>query len=167
MLKDNEIAIGRFASAHGIRGDIKLVTMTEFPERFQKGNIIKVRLSDNEYREYEIEYAHPAGPNFTVKLAGIDDRTSAEKFRDLYAFVFDSELMPLSEGREYIFNVVGMKVVSEEGEELGYVTDVITGGANDVYVIDNKYCIPAIENVVLKKDKDAKLMTIFKMPGLF
>lgn len=167
MLKDNEIAIGRFSSAHGIKGELKLVTMTEFPERFQKGKSFKVRLSETEYREYRIEYAHEVGPNFTLKLEGIDDRTTAEKFRELYAFVFEDEVMPLEEGREYIFNIVGMKVVSEEGEDLGVVTDVLTGGANDVYVIDGKICIPAIKSVVLKKDRDTNTMTIYKMPGLF
>lgn len=167
MLKDNEIAIGRFASAHGIKGEIKLVTMTDFPERFKAGKSFKVRLSDREYKEYTIESSRPSGPNFTVKLSGIDDRTAAEKFKDLYAFVFDDEVMPLEDGREYIFNIVGMKVVSEEGEELGFVTDVITGGANDVYVIDDKTCIPAIKSVVLKKDRETKTMTVYKMPGLF
>ncbi|MBQ0104654.1 MAG: 16S rRNA processing protein RimM [Armatimonadetes bacterium] len=167
MLKDNEIAIGRFSSAHGIKGEIKLVTLTEFPQRFDKGNSIKVRLTPTETKEYIIENSRPAGPNFTLKLSGIDDRNTAEKFRDLYAFVYTEEVMPLEEGREYIFNIIGMKVVSDEGEELGTVTDVITGGANDVYVIDDKTCIPAIESVVLKKDRETKTMTIFKMPGLF
>lgn len=167
MLKDNEIAIGRFSSAHGIQGELKFVVMTEFPERFEVGKSIKVRLSPNEICEYTIERARPVGPNFTLKLKGIDDRTTAEKFRDLYAFVYENEVMPLEEGREYIFNIVGMKVVSDEGEELGVITDVLTGGANDVYVIGEKTCIPAIPSVVLKKDIENKIMTIYKMPGLF
>ena len=167
MLKDNEVAIGRFASAHGIKGEIKLVTMTDFPERFLEGKTFKVRLSPNEIREYTVEHSRPVGPNFTLKLKGIDDRTTAEKFKDLYAFVYDSELMPLEEGREYIFNIIGMKVLSEEGEDLGVVTDILTGGANDVYVINDKITIPAIPEVVLKKDKETKTMTIYKMPGLF
>lgn len=167
MLKDNEIAIGRFASAHGIKGEIKLVTLTEFPERFQKGKSFKVRLSPNEIREYTIENSRAVGPNFTLKLSGIDDRTTAEKFKDLYAFVYDDEVMELEDGREYIFNIIGMKVVSLEGEDLGVITDVITGGANDVYVINDKICIPAIDQVVKSKDKSKNLMTIYKMPGLF
>ena len=60
-----------------------------------------------------------------------------------------------------------MKVLSEEGEDLGVVTDILTGGANDVYVINDKITIPAIPEVVLKKDKETKTMTIYKMPGLF
>ncbi len=167
MLKDNEVAIGRFASAHGIKGEIKLVTMTDFPERFEVGKSFKVRLSPTEVREYTVEHARPVGPNFTLKLKGVDDRTQAEKFKDLYAFVYDNELMPLDDGREYIFNIIGMKVVSEEGEALGTVTDVLTGGANDVYIIDDKTSIPAIPSVVLKKDKETNTMTIYKMPGLF
>ena len=141
--------------------------MTEFPERFSVGNTFKVRLSPTEIKEYTIETARPVGPNFTLKLKGIDDRTTAEKFKDLYAFVYEDEVMPLEDGREYIFNIIGMKVVSDEGEELGTVTDVIVGGANDVYVINDKTCIPAIDQVVLKKDKENNLMTIYKMPGLF
>ena len=167
MLKENEVAIGKISSAHGIRGEVKMVTLTEFPERFDKGNNVKVRLNDKEFCEYSIETSRAVGSNFIIKFKEINDRNEAEKLNNCYAFVFEEEVMPLEDGSEYIFNLIGLNVVSGEGEELGKITDVITGGANDVYVIDDKTCIPAIKEVVLNVDKENKTMTIFKMPGLF
>lgn len=167
MLKEKEIAIGKISSAHGIRGEVKMVTLTEFPQRFEKGNSIKVRLSDKEYRDFTIETSRPHGQNFTIKFKEIKDRNEAEKLRECYAFVFEDEVMPLEDGSEYIFNLLGLKVISNEGEDLGTITDVISGGANDVYVINDKTCIPAIKEVVLNVDKENKTMTIYKMPGLF
>lgn len=167
MLKENEIAIGQIVSAHALKGEINMVTLTDFPKRFDKGNEIKVRISDKECKTLKITGSRASGPNFTLKIEGIDTRTSAEALRGSYAFVYDDEVFDLDEEYTYVFKLIGMEVYTDKGELIGKITDVLQGGANDVYVIDKKICIPAIKDCILDVNEAENKMTIFPMPGLF
>ena len=166
MLKDNEVAIGRVTKAFGIKGDVKLAVMTDFPQRFDPGNSITLRISPEETRSFVIERCSDSGAGLILHLKGVDDRNAAELIAGCYAFVTEDELMEPEDGAEYVFRLIGMKVVTTDGRELGAITDVLQGGANDVYVIEGKLCIPKIPECVLNIDKDRRVVTIFPMNGL-
>lgn len=165
MLKENEIAIGEIVAAHGIKGDVKLVVLTEFPERFNPGNRVRFKLNEN-ITEFEILRATSNKSNFTLHLNGIDTRSAAENLRGSIAFIYDNELIALPEDENYVFELIGMEVFTSDNEKLGTITDVLQGGANDVYVINDKICIPAIKECVLNVDSTNRKITIFPMPGL-
>ena len=168
MLKKNEVAIGKLASAHGIKGDLKLVTLTDFPERFKTDNEIKVKIhnAQKNFEIFKITKSVPVGPNFTIHLQGIEDRNKAEELSGSIVFISEDEVMELEDGSNYIFDLVGMEVFTESGDKIGSITDVLQGGANDVYVIDDKIFVPAINDCILEVDTENKKMIIFPMPGL-
>ena len=78
MLKDNEVAIGRVARPFGIKGDIKLTVMTDFPERFDAVNTVSFRIDADTVKRYEIERCEGTGAGLTLHLKGIDDRNASE-----------------------------------------------------------------------------------------
>ena len=165
MLKENEIAIGEIVAAHGIKGDVKLVVLTDFPERFNPGNRVRFKLNEN-ITEFEILRATSHKSNFTLHLNGIDTRSAAENLRGSIAFVYNDELIALPEDENYAFELIGMEVFTSNNEKLGTITDVLQGGANDVYVINDKICIPAIKECILNVDSKNRKITVFTMPGL-
>ena len=78
--------------------------------------------------------------------------------------------MKLQKDEYFIADMIGMKVVSTEGEELGELTDVLQTGANDVYVVKKEgapeLLLPAIKDCVRQVDMEAGILTVYLMPGL-
>ncbi|MBO4547878.1 MAG: 16S rRNA processing protein RimM [Abditibacteriota bacterium] len=166
MLRDDEIAIGRVLKPFGIKGDIKLGVMTDFPGRFDAGKTIRIRIDDSTVASCRIVRSAAAGPAMTLHLEGVEDRNAAEALAGCYAFVTEDELMELEDGEEYVFRLIGMQVVTTDGRQLGEITDVLQGGANDVYVIDGRLLIPKIPECVLDIDREKRIVTIYPMKGL-
>ena len=105
------------------------------------------------------------------KLTNIDTPEAALPLIGQEVYADRDDLPPLPEGRYYAEDLIGLSVLSTEGEALGKITDVFSTGSNDVYEItDNakkKTLIPAIRDVVKAIDLSAGVMTIWMMPGLF
>lgn len=163
---DTDIIIGRIVSSFGIRGEVKVVVITDFPERFQIGGEMTLVLQDGTRRHVRVERScsHKGGLN--VKFEGVDTRNDADELRLAEIVIDESEISELSEGEFYLFDIIGLKVVTNDGRELGVVTEVLQGGANDVYVTDGGLCIPAIKDIVLNIDTKNGQMVIYPMPGL-
>jgi 16S rRNA processing protein RimM len=105
-----------------------------------------------------------------IKFGGIDDMNAAETLRGAEIKIDDSEALPLGEDEYYIRDLLGLRVVTDEGETLGELSDVLQTGANDVYVVKNKndgqVLIPAIAQCVLDVDIGARAMTVHLLEGL-
>jgi 16S rRNA processing protein RimM len=104
-----------------------------------------------------------------VKLATIDSVEDAEKLRGQDLTIPRSELYPLPQGQYYTFQIIGLKVVTTEGELLGHITEIMTTGSNDVYIVEGKrgeILIPAIEDVVKSIDLKKGKVVIEAIKGL-
>jgi 16S rRNA processing protein RimM len=104
-----------------------------------------------------------------LRLSGIDDREAAAELGGRLLAIPESELEPLPEGQYYRFQLIGLSVVSREGEELGRVTEVLSTGANDVYVVHGdrgEFLLPATDQVVREIDLETGRMLIDVLPGL-
>jgi len=104
-----------------------------------------------------------------VKLAGIEDRETAAKLRDKFLQVPETALDPLPPGQYYRFQLLGLMVQSSEGQDLGPITDILTAPENDVYIVRGacgELLIPAVDDVVLSVDLDARVVTVEIVPGL-
>ena len=164
------VTIGAVAAPHGVRGEVRVLPLTEFPDRFYE--LTRVFLHRGDQRQ-ELEVtsvkSHARGL-FLLKLAGIDSRDAAERWRGAEVLVPRSEAVPLPPGRHYVFELVGARVVSKEGRLLGLLQDVLTTGANDVYVVRGKgareILIPAVRHVVLSIDVDGGVIVVDPPPGL-
>ena len=116
-----------------------------------------------------IERVGRAGGKVLLKLAGVEQREEAALLRDEWVLAAESGLPRLPEGEFYRFQMLGLRVVSTEGRELGTIEDVFSTPENDVYVVrgeGGEVLIPAVEDVVTAIDLEAKVMTVEVIPGL-
>jgi 16S rRNA processing protein RimM len=144
------VAVGRIAAPWGVRGDLKVQPLTDFPERFQRGAALWVR-----DRRHEVQRSRWSRGLVYLALSGIDSRNAAEELRDALLEVPEGELTLLPEGQYYRFQVIGLEVCTPEGRSLGRVAEILPTGSNDVYVVrggPRELLIPAIEDVVREVD---------------
>lgn len=163
---DTDILIGKVAGPFGIRGEVKLVPHTDFPERVDAGREVTLKTADGKRVRMLIERSSPNKGGFTVKFRGVQTRGDAETLRDAEVVIDESELAELSENAFYLFDLMGLKVVTDDGREQGEIVEIMQGPANDVYVTSTSLCIPALKNVVVKVDLENRVMTIHPVPGL-
>ena len=105
-----------------------------------------------------------------LKFKGIDDINEVEKYKKAALFVTREDAVPLGENEYFIADLIGLKVVSDEGEELGTLDDVLQTGANDVYVVKNdkgeEILVPAIKDCVKSVDIEGGEIILHLLPGL-
>jgi 16S rRNA processing protein RimM len=162
---EQDIVVGKLIGPFGLRGEIRVIMFTEFPERFDKGRKISLNLGETR-RELKIESSRPHQVGLVLKLEGIDTRSEVEELRGTEIVIDEAELGQLDASRFYVFDLIGLKVVTEDGREQGEVTEILQGGANDVYVTSTGLCIPALKSVVTGIDTGKGVMTIRAVPGL-
>ena len=165
------MAIGRIIAPHGIRGEVKVEMLTDFPERFKPGAraYLGVGTEDPEARPAKIIAARPHKGGFLVKLDIVPDRTTAELVRDRYLLIPETDAMPLGDHENYLHDLVGLQVETTDGQHLGELREVLFTNANDVYVVkgsDGEVLLPAIRDVVLQVDLSARRMVVALPEGL-
>ncbi|MDY6029769.1 MAG: ribosome maturation factor RimM [Acidaminococcaceae bacterium] len=157
---DKQVIIGKIVAPHGVRGDIRILPLTEKPEQFLKLNYL---LLDNgqQLRIGNVRF------HKKMILASAEEITSmneAELLRGKNVSIFSEDLPPLEEGRFYVSDLLGLKVSLEDGKELGRLKDIISTGNNDVYVIEvpggKDILLPALKIYVKKIDLNEKLIVV-------
>jgi len=158
------IPIARVVAPWGIRGEVKVESMTDFSDRFACGETAYLRGSP-----VKIENSRLHGNSVILKLAAIDSRNQAEEIRGLFLEIPSDRLQSLPEGEYYRFQMIGLKVLNTEGKLLGQVSDVIQTGSNDVYEISSDngvFLIPATDEVIKSINIDKGCMVIELLKGL-
>lgn len=144
------IRVGQISGPYGLDGAVKVWPLTDFTDRFDAGARL---LLDGAQRQ--VEWSRASQPGLVVKLRGIDNRTMAELIRGRYLELPDEEVRSLETGRFYHYQVVGLAAVTQSGERLGVITEVLERPANDVWVIQEgtiEHLIPATKDAVLEVD---------------
>ena len=166
---ENYFVVGNIVNTQGIKGEVRLMPTVDDTERFKLLDKIYVDRKGN-ITEYEIESVRFHKQFVLLKLKGVDDMTSAEKLKGTVAKITEDMAVPCGEDEYYIRDLYDMKVVTDEGEELGVISDVLFTGANDVYVVKTSegkdLLLPAIEAVIKKVDVEHKKMVVCLMEGL-
>jgi len=164
--------VGKIVNTHGIRGEVRVISRTDFPEeRYKKGNTLYIFMEKSKEPIEVIVKSHRVHKSFDLlSFEGYDNINLVEKFKGAMLKVPESQLGELNEGEYYFHEIIGCTVVTEEGETVGTVSEILTPGANDVWVVkrDNgkEVLIPYIEDVVKKVDVERKTITIRPMKGL-
>ncbi len=160
------LAVGRVLRPHGVHGELRVEVHTDDPERF--GVYPQVYLGDSLTR-YRIKKYRLVQGAVLLFLHGIHTRDQAEQLRDQWIWIARADAMPLAEGEYYTYQVLGMRVVSDEGLELGQVTEILETGANDVYVVRGlrgEILLPVIAQVIVNVDLQTRQMTVHLLDGL-
>ncbi len=163
------LQVGAITSTHGIRGEVKVFPTTDDPARFKK---LKKVILDTGKEELELEIKSVKFFKQFVILGfrGIDNINDIEQYKKATLWVERKDAIPLEENEYYIADLIDLEVVTEEGESLGIISDVMQTGANDVYVVatpdEKELLIPAIKSCILKVDFEANKMTVHLLDGL-
>ena len=162
------IAIGRIVRPHGIRGEVAVEVLTDFPERFD--TIEVVYLGDSLKAEtWQVTGARWHTARVLLSLRGCEDRTAAERLRGLLVQVPIEEAMSLPEDEYYPYELIGLDVVTNEGEDLGRVSELLFTNANDVYVVvgpRGQILLPASADVIMHVALDEGQIVVRLMEGL-
>ncbi|AVX20486.1 MULTISPECIES: ribosome maturation factor RimM [Carboxydocella] len=164
------IAIGKIVNTQGHRGEVRVIPMTDFPERFYEMEEVLVQ-QNGKTRAFHIDSARPHKQFIIVKFREIVDMNAAERLKDAYIVITRDQLKELPPDTWYIHDLLGMTVITDTGEKIGTLVDVFSTGANDVYVVKpadggKDILLPAIKDVILSVDTVTKTMTVYLMPGL-
>jgi 16S rRNA processing protein RimM len=162
------VTVGSIVGAHGIRGEIKVKSYTDHLQRFDAGS--RLLLSEaGEVREVEIVSSRPHRNLYLLTLEGVADRTAAESLRGSTLHVAAEDLIPLPAGEYYDFQLLDLAVVTDEGEDLGRVAEVMATGSNLVLIVRDgarEVLLPFIDDVVREVDLAGGRMKVHLMEGL-
>ena len=150
--------VGKIVNTQGLRGEVRVISTTDFAEeRYKKGT--------------ELAASHRRHKNFDLlTFEGMNRIEDVEKYKECLLKVAQEQLTELEEDEFYYHEIIGLEIVTDEGEVLGKVTEILSPGSNDVWVVKQKgkkeLLIPFIEPVVYKVDKEEKKAYIHLLEGL-
>jgi len=163
-LPEDTYLVGRILGAWGIRGEVTVTVISDNPDRFRPGS--KVYANGV---EMTVARVRAAGGKVVVAFEGITTRDEAETLNNLELDVPAAALPELGPGRYYHHQILGLRAITTEGREIGAVTDILSTGANDVYVVTDgkrEYLIPAIADAIAGIDLAQGLLTVIPILGL-
>ena len=150
------VAIGKIMKPRGIRGEAFLLPLTDFPERFDDLDVVRVESPDGAFSSLDVAYVRAYGPRTAIKFQGIDTPEDVGRLRGHFVLVTHDAVHPLPEDAFYVFQIEGLPVETASGQMVGQVVEVLSYPANDVYVVDRNgedVLIPAVREFV-RVDKD-------------
>lgn len=138
------ILVGRIHGAFGVRGELKLESLTDPQTNLLRYAPLILRDAQGREREVTGARARVGGKGLIGTFPGVDDRDAAEALRGAELYVLRSALPPPKDGEFYWIDLEGMRVVNLEGIEFGNVSSVFSNGANDVMVVrgDRERLVP-------------------------
>jgi 16S rRNA processing protein RimM len=161
------LSVGLLRRPHGLRGDLLMEVLTDFPQRLRPGARLFV---GEKHTPMTIASVRTHNDGLLIRFRGIEDPESAAKWRGSLVFVRADDRPPLPEGEFYHHQVIGLQVVTESGEQLGRLSEILITGANEVYIVKRpdgrELLLPAIEEVILKIDPPAGQVLVRLLPGL-
>jgi 16S rRNA processing protein RimM len=166
MRKTDFLIIGKILKPFGVRGELKVEILTDFPERF--ASLRQVFIGDGA-KSFSVEGARRHGGAALLKLAGIDTPEGAATLREELVYVALEDAVALPENRVYLYQLIGLRVKTTEGQSLGEITDVLDTRANDVYIVHDgtrEILLPAIPDVVKEINLERGEMIVALIDGL-
>ncbi len=160
------LRIGRVSRPHGLRGELSIQVSVSKPPLLN--DVEQVYIGPARV-PYKISAARTHRKRLLLRLANVEDRESAEALRGQDVSISAADAEPLQTDEYYIRELIGLQIVTEEGETLGTLTDVLETGANDVYVVtqdEDDWLLPAIKDVIRAIDLERNEMIVHLLPGL-
>lgn len=160
------IQIGKIVNTHGIKGHVKVISLTNDNKRYE--DLKKIHLEGMD-EELEIEKVWYNKGFVMLKFKGYDNINDVISFKERYILIHKSEAVKLPEDAYFIHEIIGLEVYTMDNVKIGKITKVLQPGANDVYVVKNEakeYLIPAVKEIVKKVDLSEKKIIIEPIEGL-
>jgi 16S rRNA processing protein RimM len=161
------VAVGKITRAHGVRGEVAVLVLSEVAERFDAG----AELHAEGDGLLCVERTRRDRGRLLVKFSGVEDRDAAQRLQGVYLTVPRDASPELPEGSYWPYELEGCEVVTERGRTLGAIVDVIHTEANDVWIArpsndDDEVLIPALKDVVVSVDVAGRRIVVREVAGL-
>lgn len=166
---ENMLRVGVITSPHGVRGEVKVYPTTDDMKRFKNLKHVILDLG-KEKRDLVIEQVKFFKNLVILKFKGFDNKNDVETWRQKDLLIFREQAVELAPDENFIVDLIGLSVMTDEGERLGVMTDVLQTGANDVYCVKTEegreILLPAIKDCILHVDLEKGEMLVHVLPGL-
>ena len=160
------LAVGTVVRPHGLRGELLLNSLTDFPEHLASVDVVYL---GDQAEPHPLARVRSQRGKFIIQLGDCHDRDAAEKYRGQVVQIKAEAAAPLPPGMYYHHQVIGLAAFTEEGEHLGELVEVLETGANDVYVIrseQGELLLPVIPSVIRGIDIEERRLTVHLLDGL-
>ncbi|MBN2549466.1 MAG: 16S rRNA processing protein RimM [Anaerolineales bacterium] len=161
------LVVGKLRRPHGLGGEMIMEVITDFPERLLSG--VEVYVGED-HRPIKIRSRRRYADGLLIAFDGYHDPESAGTLRNNLVYVRSIDRPPLPDGEYYHHQLLGLKVVTDDGHDLGILEQILDTGANEVYVVrpphGREILLPAIESVILAINLKQGQMLIHAIPGL-
>lgn len=166
---EDYLRVGVVSSTHGIKGEVKVYPTTDDMGRFKELKQVFLDMG-KEYKELEITGVKFFKQWAILKFKGIDNINDVEKYKGHDLLVTRENAVKLEDDEVFVCDILGSEVITDEGELLGILTDVLATGANDVYVVTTKdkkeILLPSIKECIKDVDAENKKILVHLMSGL-
>lgn len=166
---EQTLRVGVISSTHGVRGEVKVFPTTDDPKRFKKLKTVMLD-TGREKLTLNIEQVKFFKNMVILKFKEFNDINEIEKYKGKDLLINRDQAVKLAPNENFIVDLIGLKVMTDEGVEFGTLKDVMETGANDVYIIDGndgkEYLFPAIKQCILNIDLEAGVITVHILDGL-
>lgn len=168
--KEDYFDIGIIVKPQGIKGEVRVLPVTDDPERFALLDEADIVFKDGTRKTYALTRSRSHQSLVILKFDGVDDRNTAEALTGGVIKIPPEKALPLDADEYYIRDLLGITVYTEQDEVLGVITDVLGTGANDVYAVKTQegteILIPAIKECVRNISIHDKKMRVRLMDGM-
>ena len=162
MEKQQYIEAGKIINTHGVAGEVKIEVWLDSPEFFKKFKRIFIN-----GREYPVE-SYKTNKDFIIaKLKGIDNINDAMKYKE-HTVCIDRGDVKLPKNSFYICDLIGAKVINDDGTEIGTLEEVIENPTQLIYVVkgEQEHLIPAVPEFVLSINGDEGVIRVKLIDGM-
>ncbi len=173
MSADVRVVIGRVVGCHGIRGTLKILPLTDYPERFLSMDALAFYRDGapaGKWNVREMRRLEQRGI-YLASLEGVEDNDAAERLRGCTVEVRPEERVPLPENEFWVSDLIGLEAHGEDGERLGIVKDVVESGASQLLVIagedGREHYIPAVPEFFLGASPEEGRIALRLIDGLW
>jgi 16S rRNA processing protein RimM len=159
------LAVGRIVRPHGVRGGLVLEPYSDLVTAIAEGG--RVFLGDAQ-RAATVAGLRRHGDRYLLELKGCTSREAAEALRSAEVRVPAEQVDSLPHGTYFHWQILGLTVITDAGAALGQVSEILSTGANDVYVVtgERELLLPATDEVVLQVDPAGGRMIVHLLPGM-
>jgi len=168
--RSEPILLGKIVATHGIKGQLRIAVYSGEFETILSLSSLMLKGPDGKIETFEVAESARHGKRILVALKGYGSINEIQNLVGRELYVTREQMPELTEGEFYWCDLLGLTVMTEGGEILGLLADIIATGSNDVYVVKNdarEYLIPALEDVVLDINLDDGTMKVSPPEGLF
>lgn len=168
ILTDDFLAVGKIAKAHGIKGELKVVSYSGAAEELLGFKIFYVQCQ-SVCKSYAVLRSRPQGKFTIVQLSGVASRDAADALIGAELFVLKRDMPVLADDEFYWHELVGLNVVTDKGVGLGRILSLLATGAHDILVVHGngqEYLLPATNDIVVRVDREEGVVVVRPLPGL-